>query len=156
MTDGPNFLSVLDKPADSLEAPKPIAVGTYLALISGPEEYKKVGPNQTDFVGWPVKLIQPGPDVDVAALNESLSMKDGTVKSLGDVKMKWEMALTENSAHIVRDQLQNVLGIEPTGKTMRQMISEALGKQLYVTVKHGMTKGDNPRVFASIDSVAKV
>lgn len=156
MNDTPNFTSILDKPADSLEAPKPVPVGTYLALISGPEAYSKVGQNQTDLVKWPVKLIQPQADVDMAALNEALSLKDGTTKSLGDIKLTYDQFLTEASAFMVRDFLQNVLDIAPEGKTLRQMISEALGKQMLVTIKHGLTKGDNPRVFATIDGAAKV
>ena len=152
----PNFTSVLDKPAETLEAPKPIPVGSYLALISGPETYSKVGANQTDLVSWPVKLIQPQPDVDMTALTDAMTLKDGTVKNLGDVKMKFDQFLTEASAFMVRDFLQNTLGIEPTGKTLRQMISEALGKQMIVTIKHGLTKGDNPRVFAQISDTAKV
>jgi len=156
MNDQPNFTSILDKPAESLEAPKPIPVGTYLALISVPETYSKVGANQTDMVSWPVKLIQPQADVDLAALNEALSSKDGTTKSLGDIKQKLEQFLTENSAFMVRDFLKNTLGIDDTGKSLRQMISEALGKQMIVTIKHGLTKGDNPRVFAQISDTAKV
>lgn len=151
----PNFMSVLDKPAESLEAPKPIPVGSYLAIISGPEAYSKVGVNQTDLVKWPVKLMQPQGDVDIASLNESLSSKDGTTKSLGDVKLTYDQFLTEASAFMVRDFLSNVLGIEATDKSLRQMISEALGKQMIVTIKHGLTKGDNPRVFATISDTAK-
>lgn len=156
MNDTPNFMDILDKPADSIEAPKPLAVGTYLGIISAPHSEKEVGANKTKFVSWPVKLIQPQSDVDVAALNESLTSKDGTVKSLSEVKMNYDMALTDNSAHIVLDWLENTLGIDKSGKTMRQMLAETVGKQMLVTVKHGMTKGNNPRVFASIDSTAKV
>lgn len=152
----PNFMDIIDKPADSIEAPKPLAVGNYLGIISGPYTEKKVGQNETRFVSWPIKLIQPQPDVDMAALNESLSSKDGTVKPLGDVKMNWDMALTDNSAHIVLDWMENTLGIDRVGKTMRQMLAETVGKQLICTVKHGMTKGNNPRVFASITDTAKV
>lgn len=154
--NNPNFTSILDKPADSIEAPKPLAVGTYLGIISAPHTEKKVGANETTFCSWPIKLIQPQADVDVAALNESLSSKDGTMKSLGDVKMNWDMALTDNSAHIVLDWLENVCGIDKTGKTIRMMLAETVGKQLLCTVKHGMTKGQNPRVFASIAETAKV
>lgn len=151
-----NFTSILDKPAELLEAPKPVPVGTYLAIIAGPGVMDKVGQNQTDVVKYPVKLMQPQADVDVAALNDSLTMKDGTTKSLSDIKMSWDMFLTEASAHIVRDTLRDKLGIEDTGRTLRQMIAEAVGKQLYVSIKHGLTKGDNPRVFATIADVAKV
>lgn len=151
-----NFLSILDKPAETIEAPKPIAVGNYLGIITGPHTEKKVGANETTFVSWPVKFVQPQADVDVNALQESLTSKDGTVKSLGDVKLNWEMALTENSAHIVLAWMENTLGIDKTGKTMRQMLAEVVGKQMICTVKHGMTKGQNPRVFASISDTAKV
>lgn len=156
MNDAANFTSILDKPAELLEAPKPVPVGTYLSIISGPGVMDKVGTNQTDICKFPVKLMQPQDDVDVTALNEALSSKDGTTRSLGDVKLTWDMFLTDASAVIVRDQLINVLGIEPTGKTLRQMLAEAVGKQMYVTIKHGLTKGDNPRVFATIGDVAKV
>ena len=156
MNDQPNFTSILDKPADSLGAPKPVAVGTYLAMISGPETYSKVGANQTDLVSWPVKLIQPQGDVDITALNESLSLKDGTQKALGDLRFKHDQFLTEASAFMVKDFLQNTLDIDPKGKTLRQMISEALGKQMLVTIKHDLTKGDNPRVYAKIVATAKV
>lgn len=156
MNDQPNFTSILDKPAESIEAPKPIPVGTYLAIISGPENYSKVGANQTDLVKWPVKLVQPQEDVDMTALNDALSSKDGTVKALGDIKLTFDQFLTENSAFMVLAFLTNTLGIDPAGKTLRQMISEALGKQMLVTIKHGLTKGDNPRVFAQIGDTAKV
>jgi hypothetical protein len=66
------------------------------------------------------------------------------------------MFLTEQSAFIVRDQLRDVLGIDEAGKTLRQMLADAVGKQMLVSIKHGLTKGDNPRVFATIGSVAKV
>lgn len=155
MTD-PNFTSILDKPAEMLEAPKPIPVGTYLALISGEGVMDKVGANQTDIVKYPVKLMAPQGDVDMAALQEALSMKDGTTKTLADTKLTWDLWLTENSGHIVRDQLRDKLDIDPTGKTLRQMLAEAVGKQMIVTIKHGLTKGDNPRVFATIGDVAKV
>lgn len=156
MNDQPNFTSILDKPAESLEAPKPVPVGSYLAIISGPEAYSKVGANQTDLVKWPVKLIQPQADVDIAALNEALALKDGTTKSLSDIKLTYDAFLTEASAFMVRDFLANVLVIDPAGKSLRQMISEAIGKQMIVTIVHGLTKGDNPRVFASIKDAAKV
>lgn len=156
MSDAANFTSILDKPAELLEAPKPIPVGTYLSIISGPGAMDKVGQNQTDIVKYPVKLIQPQDDVDVASLNEALTLKDGTTKSLGDIKLSWDMFLTEASAFIVRDTLRDVLGIEETGKSLRQMLAEAVGKQMYVTIKHGLTRGDNPRVFATIAGVAKV
>lgn len=151
-----NFTSILDKPAELLEAPKPIPVGTYLAIISGPGVMDKVGANQTDIVKYPVKLMAPQADVDVAALNEALSMKDGTTRTLGDIKLTWDMFLTEASAHIVRDTLRDKLGVDEAGRTLRQMLAEATGKQMYVSIKHGLTKGDNPRVFATIGDVAKV
>lgn len=157
MNTQPNFTSILDKPIDDFEAQKPPPVGNYLALIAGPEVYSKVGANETDIVKWPVKLIQPQGDVDVNALNEALALKDGTSRSLGDIKMTYDAFLTDASIHIMRDNfLKNTLGIETTGKSTRQAISEAMGRQFIATIKHGLTKGDNPRVFATISDTAKV
>jgi hypothetical protein len=42
VNDQPNFTSILDKPAESLEAPKPIPVGSYLAMSDNPRVFAQI------------------------------------------------------------------------------------------------------------------
>lgn len=151
-----NFNDILNRPVEAIEAPKPIPVGTYLALINAQPIFAKIGKNQTDCVNFPIIFQQPQDDVDVAALNESLARADGVSKSLSDVKSNIRQFLTEDSLWRVKAFLVDHLGIEETGKTLGQMIPEAMGRQVLVTVKHRLTDGDNPQVMMDIAGTAKV
>ena len=152
-----NFTDILNKPAETVEKPKPRPVGTYLCLINGPHKQRDVkGKDGTEYpvVGFTLKTMQAQADVDQEALAAA-----GGVGNL----MNHDFFLT-NAEGQVNDYplvnfLENHLGIEKAGKSIAQMLAEAPGKQVLATIKHEIytDKASNePAIAARIGSTAKV
>ena len=69
-----NFTDILNKPAETVEKPKPRPVGTYLCIVDGPHKQRDVkGKDGTEYpvVGFTFKTMQAQEDVDQAALAEA-------------------------------------------------------------------------------------
>lgn len=127
----PNFTSVLDKPATSIEEPKPMPLGTYIGAVQGSPKMREVGKTEKfDVIDFNLKLISPYKDVDQSALQEwgDLSVARPLQKSVfyGTPEGDWNLI----------QFLTDHLGIDPTNKTVRQMLPEASGKQCLVVIKH--------------------
>lgn len=144
----PSFTDILNKPAASVEKPKPYPVGTYLCLVDGPAEPREV--NDKPVIDFKLKPLQAQPDVDQAALASMgglgrpsrhtifLTSQDGT-------PAEWPL----------RRFLEEHLGIECGSKTLMEMLAEAPGKQVYVTIKHTPSK-DGTEIYANVAGTAKV
>jgi len=147
-----NFTDILNKPADSIEKPKPLPVGTYLCVINGPHKQREI--NDKPVIDITYKTVQAQPDVDA----EALAASGGVGKFLTQT-----FFLTNNDGQVndypILAWMENALGIEKTGKSLAQMLSEIPGKQALVTVKHNIfvskTTGE-PDVAANVGGVAKV
>jgi len=48
------------------------------------------------------------------------------------------------------------LGVKEGNLTLKARIDRAPNRQCIVTIRHGMTKGDNPTAFAEITQTAKL
>jgi hypothetical protein len=55
----------------------------------------------------------------------------------------------------LKELLAEHLGIDPTNKSMREMLAEAPGQQLIVKIRHDISD-DGKRTFHKIDSTAHV
>lgn len=149
-----SFTDILNKPASAVEAPKPIPPGTYLGIISGQPEFAKIGKNQTDCVNFKVQLVQAQEDVSADDLALALTRADGVSKTLNDIKLNVRQFLTEDSVWRLKSFLVDHLGIDEAGKTLGQMIPEAMGKQLLLTVKH-RASDDGTQIFTEVANTAK-
>lgn len=145
-----NFQDILAKPAADIKPPKTIPVGTYLAIVDGQGQFVKVGKQQTDAWKATYKLIQAQTDVDQAALLEALEGK-----ALSDVKISQNWFITEAAVYRLKDFLVESLGIEEGTKGLGEMIPEAMGKQLYLSIGHRPSE-DGKQIFAEVKSTAKV
>jgi hypothetical protein len=145
-----DFNALLDKPIDSIERPKPIPTGSYLATLGQPKFDKTTGDKQTDYVEYPVMLQEALPDVDqellVAALNG---------KNLTEVTQKITYYLTEAALFRLSDMLKDHAKVTE-GLPLREGIQEAVGKQLVVVISHTPNKKDPQSVYANIDQTAAV
>lgn len=146
-----NLEEQLAKQAAEIEPPKPIPVGTYLCIVDGQPTFLQLGQNKTDAVDFMMKIAQPMDDVDQSALAEFTAKGD----VIAGKRIKRRLFLTEDSIFMLKQFLTDSLGIDETGKTLKQMIPEALGKQVYATVKH-RSSDDGQRVFSEVASTAKV
>lgn len=143
----PNFSSVLDKQADTIERPKPYPVGTYTFLVQGPPKLDKTTKKQTDFCEFTCKFLAPSEDVDREALAEMGGISDKTIRNT--------YYLTEDAVWRLKEFLTTSLGIDGSNKSLREMLSEAPGRQFLGHIRHKPSE-DGTTVFAEIDSTAAV
>lgn len=146
-----NFQDILSKPAAQIEPPKPLPVGTYLCIIDGQPEFAKIGKDQTDCLNFKLKPMQALPDVDQTALQESLSAG----QSLSDKSIRHRLFLTEASIWRLKQFLVDHLGIEEGSKTLGELIPEAQGRQVNVSLGHRVSD-DGQQVFTEVKGTAKV
>jgi hypothetical protein len=150
------FQDILNRPSSEIERPKPLPPGTYLFLVEGQPRFDKSSKKQTDFVEFTCRILQPGDDVDKAALAE---VPGGT--AIGK-QMKLTFYLTEDAIFRLVNKdgtgFLNHLGID-LGPPLGQLISEAPGRQFFGSVKHRSVTNDQTgevSIFSEIGSTAKV
>lgn len=143
----PNFQSILNKPATAVERPKPLPVGTYLGMIMGLPEFNKVGQKETDVADFQIRILQPQPDVDLVAFAEAKGNRD-------ELKQRARFFITDDALFRLKEFLEH-LGIDPAGKSLSEMINEAPGKQVMVSLKHRPSQ-DGTQIYAEIDRTAAV
>ena len=147
-----SFVDILNKPAESIEKPKPLPVGTYLCIINGPHKQREV--NDKPVIDVTYKTVQAQPDVDA----EQLAAAGGVGKMISQTFFLTNNDGQENTWPLLAF-MENALGIDKAGKSLVQMLSEIPGKQVLVTVKHAIyvskTTGE-PDIAANVGSVAKV
>jgi hypothetical protein len=148
------FQDILNKPASSIESPKPLPVGTYLWLVEGQPRFDKSSKKQTPFVEFTCRCLQPQGDVDTQALAELPS-------AIGSSK-KMTFYLTEDAAFMLMNKdgngFLNHLGIS-ADQPLGQAISQAPGNQFLGTIRHRSNTNDQTgevRIFAEIGQTAKV
>lgn len=126
------FGSILDRPSTSIERPKPLPAGTYVCILKGlPKEGKaKTG---TEFYEFAPEIVQPLEDVNADAIEAA-----GGV--IGKTIPRCTFYLTEDAAWRLRAFFVNDLeldeGSKEDPKSLRQLASETMGKQLVCTVRH--------------------
>lgn len=147
-----NFTDILNKPAETIEKPKPRPPGTYLCIVNGPHKQKEV--NDKPVISLAYKTMQAQEDVDQTALAEAGGVGNTIVQ---------DFFLTTNDGNDNSYQLLRVLtdhlGIEKSGKTLAQMLAEAPGKQILVSLKHEMyvdKSSGEPQIAARVGGTAKV
>lgn len=152
----PDFNDVLNLRVDQVEKPKARPTGTYMAVVQGLPKHKKVTPKAG------------GDDMDVVTF---------VLKRTGEVQVdrpedmeahppvsEWSSMThdifvhTEGGQYALRQFLENTLGMDVAGKTFKELLAEAGGKQLLVKTKHEpyMTKDNQPDVAERIESTAHV
>jgi hypothetical protein len=153
MSVNPNFSSILDKPASTIERPPALPVGTYLTVIKGLPEYGESSKQKTPFIAFTHELISAAEDVDAEALEEAggLRNKDGSPRTL-----KNTYYTTEAAGWRLREFLEHVGFDFSDGKTsLRQAAEESANSQVYITIRHEPSQ-DGKSVFAKIGGTASV
>lgn len=146
-----DFASILNKPAESIKKPPPMPVGTYLCMVNGPHKQKEV--NDKPIIEIPMKTIQAQPDVTDL---EALALCGGMGKIISN-----DFWMVDNDGNAsdwaLLKFLEHTLGIEKTGKSLSQMLSESPGKQCLVNVQHRIytDKNNEPAIAVRIGGTAK-
>jgi hypothetical protein len=145
-----NFMEILNKPFDDIKPPKPLPVGTYLCLVDGQPDYRRLGKDQNGAAIFKFKPIQADADVDQADLLEALEGK-----ALSEVSFQTTFWITEKALYRLKDFLNNALGIEGNGRQLPEVIPEAAGKQVKVTIGH-RPGDDGKAMYADVKGFARV
>lgn len=149
MTD---FASILNKPAEQIEKPKPRPPGTYLCIVNGPHKQREI--NDKPVIDLTLKTMQAQADVDQTALADSGGVGNSVTQTFFLVNNDGN----ENSWPL-KNFLENHLGIESTGKSLAQMLAEAPGKRVLATMKHEIytdKASGEPAIAVRVGGTAKV
>src|SRR5262245_45094025 len=154
---------VLDLPSSHIERPKPTPQGTYVSQIVGQFREDKSAKKGTRFHEYTAKLIKPAAngegeplDVDMEALEESLTKANGDLGKLSDRTVRIPFYITPDAMYRYKEFLTH-LGIpeEEDGDELstRERAGQAPGKFLLVHIKH-VPSPDGQSTYANVDKTA--
>lgn len=151
----PDFSALLSKPADEIKKPKPLPIGSYSGLIQkfAYEEAKtprdKENPTKP-VVNLTIGLDQAMEDVDSEALAEWIA--DGA--QINGRTYDYTFWLTADAQYRVVEFAQS-LGIDTSGKTLGEIISEFPNNPVIASVEHVQSKkaGQEDTYFANITNL---
>jgi hypothetical protein len=133
----PDLNSLLSKPLDSFTPPPTLPAGTWKGII-GPYSYDKSAKKKTDFVRYLLNITGPGDDID-----------EGDLEGVewNGKQLKKDFYLTQDALFRLTDFISS-LGIEILGRSVTEMIPEAVGIPVLITVteddsEDGKTKYNN-------------
>lgn len=149
----PSFSSILDRQSTEIERPKPIPIGTYLAVVKGQPRMDKSSKKQTPFVEFTLAIVQASDDIDEDSLKAYLTRADGSSKSLQEQSIRATYYLTEDAAWRLTKFLDDC-GTDAE-QTVGQRVNEAINCQVWANIKHEPSE-DGESIFARLSGTAKV
>ena len=148
MSDAPeDFSELLDTNAEDAVRPPPRPGGTYLATLKKSEGVTSTK-KRTKGLEMTFSDLSPQSDVNSDAYDEYINSP--MIKVEEDV-MTDSFWITPKSLFRIRE-LCECCGIEPVGKTILQMLADAMGERLLITVQQ--TVGDKG-TYSNISGYAK-
>ena len=140
------FESILDTPADAVERPKPIPIGTYDAIVQGLYEEGKSSQKQTPFVQFAFAITGAGEDVDEDELAEvggleGKVLKNNSTKFYTTPDALWRLT-----------EAMEAMGVDLEGKTIRQSLAETPNCAVKILVIHEASQ-DGEQKFASLKKI---
>lgn len=127
-----NLSAILDKPADSFQAPPPLPVGGYHCVVQGLPEQIESSKKKTPGFRFLLTPVAYDEDVDEKELEAIGGLEGKTIRN--------DQWVTEGSAFMLREFLENC-GIDSDGKTLAQMIDEVPNTEVMVYIKHTPIEG---------------
>jgi len=119
-----DFASILNRPVDSAEKPKPLPAGEYMLLINK-REFGESMQKKTPYVRFHFTIQAPGPDVAL----DKLAGIDLNKKSL-----RSDFYLTDDSLYRLRKFLEEDLKLPSSGRPFASLIEETVGKNVVASV----------------------
>ena len=136
---------VLEKLSRDIIKYDPLPVGMYQATVRGLPELKPIGAKQTPAAVFTMTGFVPLQSIDPSANCGDLTTRE----------MPLTFFLTDAALWRLKKFLDD-LGVEEGNLTLKARIDQAPNRQCNVSIRHGMTKGDNPTTFAEITHTAKL
>lgn len=140
-----SFESILDTPATDIERPKPLPAGTYDCIVKGLPEYGESSQKKTPFCRFTYLVQAAGDDVDPEELQAIGGIEGKTMRDT--------YYTTPDAIFRLTDTLER-MGIDPEGKSVRQMIDESPNASLRIMVEHRASQ-DGQQIFAEVKRTMK-
>lgn len=141
-----NISDILNRPAEDVEAPKPLPVGSYNCIVKGLPEQGESSKKKTPFLKFNLQITSPREDVD-----------EDEIKEYGEVVGKSIDAtyyITDEALFMLTDFLE-ALGIDFTGgKSVSAAIDETPNMEVVAFIKHEPSQ-DGKRFFARLGKTAR-
>jgi hypothetical protein len=147
------FESILDTPAEAVERPKPLPVGTYDVIVKGMPEHGQSTQKKTPFVRFTYALVAAFDDVDEDELKALLTDSKGNPVPISERTIRDTYYTTPDALFRLTDALEN-MGIDADGKTIRQMLDETPNASLRIQVSH-QSVNDSDQIFAEVKRTMK-
>jgi len=138
-----SFQDILSTPMSAVERPKPRPVGSYVGVVVGQPEIKKIGQKETLAAIFTIKLLAPGPDIDASQLADA--------GGIGERTVRLTQFLTQDALWRTKQFLE-ALGLEDTG-TVGELLMQTTGRQALFKIKH-RPSADGTDLYEEVDSVA--
>lgn len=149
----PDFSALLSKPADDIARPVPNPEGTYFGIINDHKFDEAKTPNDKAnpvkaVCELHVRLTEAGDDVDAEALAEALATTEG---GIGGRIYNYTLWLTADAQYRAIELCQSC-GIDTSGKTLGECISELNNQPVIASIEHVQSKkpGQEDVFFANI------
>jgi hypothetical protein len=147
-----NISDILNRPAEDVEAPKPLPPGSYNCIIKGLPEQGESSKKKTAFLRFTFQISSARDDVDSEALDEYLTAKDGSKGSIAGRLVTSDYYLTDNALFMLTDMLA-AIGIDfEGGKSISTAIDETPNMECVVFINHEPS-ADGKRFFARVGKV---
>ena len=140
-----SFESILDTPATEVERPKPMPTGTYDAIVKGLPEFGESSQKKTPFCRFTYVIQSAGEDVDEDELTAIGGLEGKTIRDTYYTTPDAIFRLTETMER---------MGVDPTDKTVRQMIDETPNASIRVVIGHRASE-DGQQIFAEVKRTMK-
>ena len=140
-----SFESILDTPATEVERPKPLPAGTYDAIVKGLPEFGESSQKKTPFCRFTYVMQSAGEDVDEDELTAIGGLEGKTIRDTYYTTPDAIFRLTETMER---------MGVDPTDKTVRQMIDETPNASIRVVIGHRASE-DGQQIFAEVKRTMK-
>lgn len=127
-----DFESVLQTQADTIEKPPLMPEGGYSTVIKK-FELGESSKKKTKFVDFTVGIQAPMDDVDQSIIDEI-----GMDKIIGKER-NVTFYLTPDALWRLTDFLGDDVGLDKGGKSIEQLINEAVGQEVGITIRHKPT-----------------
>lgn len=149
-----NISDILNRPAEDVEAPKPLPVGSYNCIVKGLPEQGESSLKKTPFLKFSFQIVSPREDVEEADIEEFETNKTGEKTPIVGRIVTSDYYLTNEALFMLTDMLES-LGIDfSDGKSVSAAIDESPNTECVVFIKHEPSK-DGKRFFARVGRVAK-
>ena len=137
-----NLQKILDMPSNQIDrAPKALPTGWYIATVQGQPEYGESKQQATPFYNFEMRIVDAYKDVDDDAMEEFLTLLDGSNRVLNEVIITNTYYLTPKAMGRLAQFLDHLEGLKPNDAAketakVSQRISETNGKTCLIHIRH--------------------